>query len=261
MTARTTSRFRFFLVLGPALLGCFRAEAAERTAVTTATVEFRGGSGPIKGFLARPKGDGPFPAVVIVHEWWGLTDWIKENAERLAGEGYVALAVDLYGGKVTTSRDEAHELSRALDPQEAVADLKGGVAYLKTLSFVARDQKQGAIGWCLGGLYSRLLSQSSDAIGPTVICYGSVTTDPEQIAKLKGKPILGIFGFEDRGIPPAKVHEFRNLLRQEKATATIQVFQGAGHGFMRPGGGQYNAEAANSAWRSIDKFFAENLAR
>lgn len=245
-------------------LGLSAATAAEasgpKTAVASSMVEFNGGAGPIKGYLARPNGEGPFPAIVIIHEWWGLADWIKQNADRLAGLGYVALAVDLYGGKATNDPAEAHELMRALDESDAVADLKGGVAYLKELPFVAQDQKCGVIGWCMGGNYARLLAQAADAIGPTVICYGSISAETAQVTKLQGKPILGIFGQEDRGIPPAKVEQFRRaLLDRSNAKVDIHLYKGAGHGFMRPGGPQHNAAAATDAWQKIDAFFATNL--
>jgi carboxymethylenebutenolidase len=258
IVSHNVRRFGWRLALAVSLAVAVAAKEAAAQGVETSTVEFRGGAGPIKGFLAKPKGNGPFPAIVVVHEWWGLSDWIKQNAERLASEGYVALAVDLYRGKVTSNPGEAHELMRALDPTEVVADLKGGVAYLKTLPFVAKDRKLGAIGWCMGGGYARLLSQASDAIGPTVICYGSVTTDPDQVAKLEGKPVLGIFGAEDRSIPANKVEEYAKMLRAKGAPAQIRIFDRAGHGFMRPGD-QHNPRATAEAWGLIDRFFATNL--
>jgi carboxymethylenebutenolidase len=229
-------------------------------AIETSTVEFKGGAGPVKGYLARPTGDGPFPAIVAVHEWWGLADWIKQNADRLAGRGYAVLAVDLYRGKVTNDPGEAHELMRALDPGEGLADLKGGIAYIERLPYVAKGKKVGAIGWCMGGMYSRMAGQSSLDVGPTVICYGSVSTEPDAIAQLTGKPVLGIFGATDRGIPVDKVQEFGKKLQDSGSKAvTIKVYEGAGHGFMRPGGPQYHAASADDAWKQIDAFFDEHL--
>lgn len=235
--------------------------AAEPGSIETSVVEFRGGHGPTKGFLARPAGEGPFPTIVLVHEWWGLSDWIKENARRLAGQGYVALAPDVYGGRVTDDPGEAHELMRALDDSEAVADLKGAVSYVKTLPYVAKEQKVGTIGWCMGGKLARLLAQSADDVGPTVICYGSVVTEEDQIAKLRGKPVLGIFGATDRGIPVSKVQEFGELLqaKSKDIPVKIRVYEGAGHGFMRPGGPQFNADATSKAWQEIADFFTANF--
>lgn len=226
--------------------------------IETSTVEFRGGAGTIKGFLAKPKGDGPFPAIVVIHEWWGLSDWVKRNAQVLASQGYAALAVDLYGGRLTADPGEAHELMRALDHKEAVADLKGGVAYLQSKEFTAKG-KLGAIGWCMGGGLARELAQVSDAVGPTVICYGAVTVDGEQLDQLKGKPVLGIFAADDRGIPVARVKQFAEGLEDRGSKVKLNIYEGAGHGFMRPGGMGHNAEAAEKAWKEIGEFFAAQL--
>jgi carboxymethylenebutenolidase len=228
-------------------------------AVESKMVTFSVGTGSIRGYLAHPSGDGPYPAIVIVHEWWGLSDWIKQNADKLAVQGYVALAVDLYGGKVTDDPAVAHELMRAVDRGEALANLKGGIGYLKSLAYVAKGKPIGAIGWCMGGGYAREIAQESDAIGPTVICYGSVTTEPDQLAKLRNKPILGIFGEDDRGIPVDKVQQFSQALRDKGSKVGLHVYKSAGHGFMRPGGPQYNASAATDAWEKIHSFLAETL--
>lgn len=252
------SRFRW--VLGLALIpGWAGLAAAEEPKVHAEMVTFAGGSGPIKGYLARPEGDGPFPAIVLVHEWWGLSDWVKQNANRFAAQGYVALAVDLYGGKATDDPQVAHELMRALDQSEAVNDLKGGVAYLQAQPFVAKGKKLGVIGWCMGGGYARELAEASEAIGPTAICYGSITTEPQALARLKDKPILGIFGADDRGIPAAKVEQFGQLLKKQGTMAHVWIYPHAGHAFMRPGGPQYSEKAALEAWEKIDQFFQQHL--
>lgn len=236
------------------------SRAGEKAPVPKGTmVELDGGAGKIQGYLAQPKGDGPFPAVVVIHEWWGLSDWVKGNADRLAEHGYVALAVDLYKGKLTDDPGTAHELMRALDQGEAIKDLKGGIAFLKAQSNVDKSKPIAAIGWCMGGGYAREIAQASEAIGPTVICYGSVTTDADQITKLKGKPVLGIFGATDRGIPVERVQDFGKRLTAQGNSADIKVYEGAGHGFMRPGGPQYSETAAAAAWTEIEKFLAKQF--
>lgn len=247
----------------PLLLGIVLASAlgqgTRAAEVTSAMVQFPGGSGPIAGYLARPDGNGPFPAVIMIHEWWGLTDWIKENAGRLAGQGYVVLAVDLYGGKVTADAGEAHELMRALDDGEALADLKGAVAYLTGQDFVKKAEPLAAIGWCMGGKFARLIAQESASVGPTVICYGSVATEANQIEKLKGKPILGIFGADDRGIPVDKVRQFEQALKAQGNAVVMHIYEGAGHGFMRPGGPQHAAVQTADAWSQVEQFLAKTL--
>jgi carboxymethylenebutenolidase len=256
-----TVRRRLLLGLALALaLAAGLAPAARGAEVTEEMVKFPGGAGPIAGYLARPQGPGPFPAVLVIHEWWGLTDWVKENARRLAEQGYVALAVDLYGGKVTADPGEAHELMRALDDGEAIADLKGAVAFLGARPEVAPGHKLASIGWCMGGKYARLIAQESAAVGPTVICYGSVATEPNQVARLKGKPVLGIFGADDRGIPADKVRQFEAALKAQGNPVDMHIYEGAGHGFMRPGGPQHAAGPAADAWKQIDAFLKRTLA-
>jgi len=215
--------------------------------------------GPTAGYLALPEGSGPAPAILVIHEWWGLTDWVKQNADRFAEQGYVALAVDLYNGKATDDPGEAHELMRALDDGEAIHDMQGALNFLKSHDRVDSDRKVGAIGWCMGGKFSRLIAQASRDIGPTVICYGSITMEPEQIQALAGRPILGIFGAQDRGIPADRVQEFAAQLEQAGADVTLHIFDDAGHAFMRSGGSQYVEGSADQAWQAVDAFFATHL--
>lgn len=237
-----------------------QAGAAGPAAVKTEgkMVEFQGGAGKIRGYLAKPQGKGPFPAILVIHEWWGLTDWVKQNADRLAEQGYVALAVDLYGGKETADPAVAHELMRALDDKEGIHDLEGGVSYLQSLDCVDKRKKMGAIGWCMGGKFARLIGEESKWVGPTAICYGSVSTDSSAVEKLAPKPVLGIFGGKDRGIPVSKVREYAELLKKKGSKVELHIYENAGHGFMRPGPSQ-SAEDAKDAWKRIDEFFAENL--
>ncbi|MBI4461990.1 MAG: dienelactone hydrolase family protein, partial [Acidobacteria bacterium] len=125
------------------------AALSAEAAVTTETVRYASGNETVTGFLARPEGDGPFPAIVVIHEWWGLNDQVKGEAKKLAEQGYVALAVDLYRGRVASESDEAHELSRGLPEDRAVRDLKAAVSYLRSHRDV-RGDRIGSIGWCMG---------------------------------------------------------------------------------------------------------------
>lgn len=232
--------------------------ACVATAGAGEMVEFPGAGGkPVKAYLARPEGGKPGPAIIVIQEWWGLTDWIKKNADHFAERGYVALAVDLYDGKVTADAGEAHELMRALDQAEGVAKLKAAVDYLAKQEFVEHPDYVGAIGWCMGGGYARQLAQASPQVKLAAICYGSVATDPDQLKALKGKRVLGIFGEDDRGIPVDKVMEFGEGVKKQgdDTEVDIHIYPKAGHGFMRPGGQQFNQDAADSAWKFIDRFF------
>src|SRR5262245_38081497 len=137
------------LAVGVALLAAGPAAAD----VKTKEISFKSGKDTVKGYLAVPEGKGPFPGVVVIQEWWGLNDWMKEQARRFAGQGYVALAPDLYRGKVTDDPKKAMELLNNLTPEQAVADLKAATDALSKMDNVRKD-KVGSIGWCMGGGYS-----------------------------------------------------------------------------------------------------------
>jgi carboxymethylenebutenolidase len=250
---------RFPIIAGCAVVVLLGLGSSASRALAGEMVEFEGGKGQIKGYLATPEGDGPFPAILVIHEWWGLADWIKQNADRFAEQGYVALAVDLYDGKVTDDPGEAHELMRALDDGEALADLQGALKYLQSHDGVDQDRKIGAIGWCMGGKFSRLIAQKSEEVGPTAICYGSVATESDQIEALAGRPILGIFGGQDRGIPVDRVKEFAKALADKGSEVSLYIYGDAGHAFMLTGGRQYHEQSAEDAWKQIDAFFEKYL--
>jgi carboxymethylenebutenolidase len=231
--------------------------------VKSMDITFKSGDEEVKGFLAEPEGKGPFPAVVVIQEWWGLTDWIKDNARHLASEGYVALAPDLYRGKVASDMRTAGELMKGLPRDRAVRDLKGAAEALAARTNVDKS-RLGSIGWCMGGGYSLQLALHDPRIKACAMCYGVPVTDAEQLKPLQAR-ILGIFGEEDHGIPPDTVHKFEAALKEAgKHVYLIQEFK-AGHGFMRPKNpdGQpspaYREDAAREAWKDIDAFFAKTL--
>ena len=133
------------------LLGLFSAAPVVRAAATkTETVEFPAGKETIKGYLATPEKPGRYPAVIVIHDWWGLNDWVKEQTEKIAEQGYVVLAVDLYGGKVTTDPTEANDLARKVGRDLASGYLLSGAIYLTGRKDVDRD-RMGSVGWSMGG--------------------------------------------------------------------------------------------------------------
>ena len=233
--------------------------------VVTKDIVLKSGDEEIKGFLAMPEGKGPFPAVVVIQEWWGLNDWIKDNAKRLAAKGYVALAPDLYRGKVTDDMKVAAQLVKGLPPDRALRDLQSAVAYLAHMKNVRKD-RIGSIGWCMGGGYSLQLALANHTLKACVICYGRVITDQDKLKPLAAR-VLGIFGEEDKGIPARSVREFEKALKDgNHKVERIHIFAEAGHGFMRPTNGAsknpaYRENQANQAWVEIEEFFAKTLAR
>jgi carboxymethylenebutenolidase len=223
------------------------------------TVSYRSDGEEVSGFLVVPEGKGPFPAIVVIHEWWGLNEQVKRKARELAKEGYVTLAVDLYRGKVTDDPEEAHELLRGLPEDRAIRDLLSAVSYLKTLPNVKKD-KIGSIGWCMGGGFSLSLAVNSPELAACVVYYGRLITDREQLKRIKA-PILGFFGEEDRGIPVSSVRAFEKTMKELGKEVTVYIYPNAGHAFANEERPSYNPEAAKDAWAKTLSFFEKTLKR
>ena len=226
-------------------------------AATPKDVTFKSGGETVNAVAYVPEGKGPFPAIIVIHEWWGLNDWVKDQASKLADQGYLTLAVDFYRGKVATTRDQAHELSRA--PSDRVKrDSQAAFAYLQSRPDVKKD-KIGAIGWCWGGGYSLQLAIAEPTLAADVINYGDVSASPEEIKKINA-PILGLFGAHDQRITPDDVNKFRGELNKLGKKEDITIYPDAGHGFQNPvNGAGYKPEDTADAWSKILMFFAEHL--
>ena len=211
------------------------------------------------GYLSKPKdAKGPLPGLIVIHEWWGLNDNIRRMTDRLAGEGYEALAVDLYGGHAAASPDEAKKLMMGVmgDKDAAKDNLRQAYAYLHDHEHVT---KLGVIGWCFGGgwaLQTALLFP--DKLDGTVMYYGQPVTDVKTLATLK-MPLIGFFGQEDMGITVADVLNFQDALQQAGVKAEINEYPGAGHAFANPSGEHYQPAAAEDAWRRTVAFFKQHL--
>src|SRR6202140_2806233 len=135
------------------------------------SVLYKSGADTVSGMLYTPAGKGPFPALIVIHEFWGLNDWVKDQASKLADQGYVALAVDLYRGKVATTPDMAHEIMRGVPEDRAKRDLHAAVEFLKSQPTVKKD-RIGAIGWCMGGGYALDVALQEPDLATVVINYG-----------------------------------------------------------------------------------------
>ena len=232
--------------------------AASGVAADSKTVSYKSGDETVQGVLYTPAGKGPFPAIVVIHEWWGLNDWVKEQASKLSDEGYVALAVDLYRGKVATTPDMAHEIMRGVPEDRAKRDLHAAVEFLKSQSNVKRD-RIGSIGWCMGGGYALDVALQESDLAATVINYGHLATDPEALKKVNAA-ILGSFGGQDRGITPDDVHKFEQTMKQLGKKVDIKIYDDAGHAFENPNNKTgYRADDAADAWKRTVVFFADRL--
>ena len=213
----------------------------------TETVEFKSGDLTVGGFLASPGTPGKHPAMIVIHEWWGLNDWVKEQAEKLAAEGYVALAVDLYRGKTASDPEEAHELMRGLPQDRAIKDLKAAFDYLQGRPDVKRESI-GAIGWCMGGGLAVQFAVHEPRLRACVVNYGALPTDPGDLQNI-GAPILGNFGADDKGITPADVKAFEQAMTKLKKFVNLKIYDNAGHGFENQNNTDaYRQEPAIDAW-------------
>jgi carboxymethylenebutenolidase len=221
-------------------------------------VSFMSNQDTVLGYLSLPKGEGEHPALILVHEWWGLTQWMKDNADMFAKKGYVALCVDLYRGKVTDKPEEAGKLAQSLNQDQAVKDVISSFNYLKTLSQV--DAKRiGCIGWCMGGGFSLQGAINIPELKATVVCYGRLTTDSILVNKIQS-PILGIFGEEDKVIPPDVVKQFEQVLKTQGKHIKVFEYPKSGHAFMnQTNKTAYNAGTTIEAWKEIYTFLDSRL--
>lgn len=200
----------------------------------------------------------PLPAIIMIHEWWGLNDNVRAMAEQLAGEGYIVLAVDLFGGKTANSPEAARQLMLQVveGPQSASANIEQAYGFVND---VAGAPSIASLGWCFGGGWSlntaMLFPDDLDAV---VIYYGQVTDDAEKLRPIDA-PILGFFGDADRGISMQSVEGFRQSLRRLRMKHEIHVYPGAGHAFANPTGNNYQAEFAEDAWQKTLTFLEQNL--
>jgi carboxymethylenebutenolidase len=240
------------------LLAAFTA-VAHAQAGDTSRVHLGPQDGGTDAFVSWPTGKGAAPAIVVVHEWWGLNAQIRDVARRLSHEGYVAIVPDLYHGKSTTDPEEAHVLMRGLEDEVAYSDLERAVAWLKAEPRVAK-KKIGVVGFCMGGALAQGLALRSPAIAALVMFYGPPVTDPKALASLHG-PLQGHYGEKDDGIPVAKVEALRSGLKQAGKLGEVYLYAGAGHAFMNDTRPSYHPDAARQGWARMLAFFQRNLKR
>jgi carboxymethylenebutenolidase len=233
----------------------FRTEARE---VTYATL----GGRPVRGYLARPADvdfEGAPPGIVLFHEWWGLNDNMRLMARRLASEGYITLAADLYDGRVATTPDSAMSLMRRSN-ERAEALMSSVDQAFTHLRVVQGAPRIGVVGWCFGGAWSlETAFTHPEQVDAAVVYYGSPLTNRDQLAAIDA-PVLGHFGAADDSIPVADVHAMEGVLNELGKDVEIHVYPGAGHGFANSSGRNYNAEAAELAWERTLEFFRDAFA-
>ena len=214
-----------------------------------------------KGYLVFPvrqeSNASKLPAVIMIHEWWGLNNHIKDMANLLAKEGYVVLAADLYNGKVAADPNEAGNLVQSVraNQENAITNLKAGVKYVSSLPIVDKS-KIASIGWCFGGGQSLQLALNSQdqPLAATILYYGTpLVIEKSELSKIKW-PVLGIFGDKDQAIPLKQINQFKAALDEIGITNEIHIYPGIGHAFANPSGDNYAPKETQDAWEKTLSF-------
>ena len=213
--------------------------------------------GADKAYLSLPpNAKAPLPGIVVIHEWWGLNDHIKHWADRLAADGYAAVAVDLYSGTVATTPNEATAAMKAVDPDKAIKTMLAAHKFLAEDSRVLA-KKRGCVGWCFGGGMSLKLALNAPDLDAAVMYYGAPVTDPKALASLHA-PLLAIYGERDKAFPKELRESFDKALTEAGKDHRMLTYD-ALHAFANPSNPNYDEKSAAAAWEEVRKFFAEKL--
>ena len=213
----------------------------------------------VVGYLATPEGDGPFPALILIHEWWGLNDNIKSLAEDFAKQGYVALAVDLYEGAVAETPEEAGALAGSVreNVDAAFANLEAATTYLSSLSIVD-GERLASVGWCFGGQWAYNMAANNMNIDASVMYYGRFSLEDD--LSMMRADILGHFGEDDRSIAVDDVNQFEAKLNTLSGDHSVFIYPNAGHAFANEDREDaYNQEAAELAWQRTLEFLSREV--
>jgi carboxymethylenebutenolidase len=220
-------------------------------------VEFKSNGGSTSAYLAVP-GSGSGPGVVVIQEWWGLVDHIKDVCDRFAENGFVALAPDFYHGKSTTSPDEAGKLMMALKIDEAERDLAGAFKFLLAHKATTSDQL-GIVGFCMGGALSLYAASKNPIVGACVVFYGIHPNVKPDLPNLKA-PVLGIYAERDGFVTPQVARELEARLKGLDKTVEVHIYAGTDHAFFNDTRPEvYDADAAADAWEKTIGFLKKNL--
>jgi carboxymethylenebutenolidase len=220
-------------------------------------VEFNSGESRARGYFVEPGEDGLHPGLIVVHEWWGLNDHIKDIADRFASEGFAVLAPDLYEGKNTKDSEEAGRLMQLLDQNKAIVTLNGAVEYLKSQEGI-NAEAIGITGFCMGGTFALLLPCVNASIKAAAPFYGDVPSD--DLIKNLSAPVLFIGAENDPWITVQKMNHLKDALERFNKDGEVKIYSGVGHAFFndtRPDA--YDKAASEDAWTRALQFLNEKL--
>lgn len=220
----------------------------------------------VTGYLSVPEGvseENPAPGIILIHEWWGLNDDIKQMADDFANEGYVALAVDMYGEEPTASSSVAQQRAQSVreNMEQAMQNLSAAVSYLENRSDVD-EGKIATVGWCFGGGWAYQMAVNDIGVDASVMYYGQF--DPEDDFEHMRSSILGHFGEEDTVIEVDNAREFKAELENADQSSVVYIYPNVGHSFANYQGGDnldYSPEAAEQAWNRTLEFLNDHLRR
>jgi len=225
--------------------------------MTGTMVEFSSNGNTASGYLSKPE-SGKGPGVIVLQEWWGLVDHIKDIADRFAREGFVALAPDLYHGKTTRSPDEAGKLFMALNIDRAEKDLRGAIQFVLAQQETA-GKKVGTVGFCMGGQLSLYAACANANVGACVNFYGIHPNVHPNIAGLQA-PVLGFFAEKDGSVTLEVARKLEAQLKNAGKQTEFHIYPGAAHAFFNDTRPEvYNANCAKQSWERMLKFFREHL--
>lgn len=248
--------FVFLALFGVILLG----ELFGPSSIDLTNVSYGNANGDeLHGYLTQPEGVGPFPAILLIHEWWGLNEEITVLADALAREGYLVLAADARRGKLTDNVPRALWLTVTTPEEQIHNDLDRALEFLVSLEQVDAE-RVASLGFCFGGGHSLQISlRHPELLAATVMFYGDVVTDPEALRMLAdGQPLMGIFGEEDNNIPVREVREFEQALNKMDIDSRILIYDGVGHAFVTAE--NYNGSGpAAEAWQEMLTFLETHL--
>jgi carboxymethylenebutenolidase len=220
-------------------------------------VQFPNNGGSTDGYLSIPE-SGNGPGLIVIQEWWGLVDHIKDVCDRFAGEGFVALAPDLYHGKTTKSPDEAGKLMMAMRIDEAEKDLRAAADYL-AIQDSTTSEKIGVVGFCMGGALALYTATKNPKIGACVVFYGGHPNVKPDLPNLHA-PMLGLYADRDDFVTPDLVRELERKLKELGKDVQVKIYPDADHAFFNDARPEvYNAAAAADAWQRTIEFLRKNL--